>query len=373
MAKNKWNTSSGSPGGDVTAGANITDNSIVRGDGGAKGIQGSGAILDDSDNLSGVGTIGSGAITSTGAVEGTTITDGTATITSGAINSVTSFDSTGIMTVNRSTIDGNGAINATTAGVIPFWAKGAATDTTTSNFSGSRFRVENTNSTTNNYSQIEFLESNSQGVGGIVMQNIVHSATVPESQMVLSTRNGASIVQGLTIDKAGAIRLNTYGAGTLVSDSSGNITAGTGNAKKTFMYTFSVVGACTTNTPLFVGMDGSTHSYTRVMGFVPPFACTVTDMTLNVGDSSCTNDVDVVFKIQAVASGTAYNTGTGTTKAILTHESGGTLGAGINRTASGTLSGTASIDAGNHVHCYCSAEAWDTYSDVTINVILEED
>lgn len=37
--------------GDVTASANITDNSIVRGDGGAKGIQGSTATLDDTDVL----------------------------------------------------------------------------------------------------------------------------------------------------------------------------------------------------------------------------------------------------------------------------------------------------------------------------------
>jgi hypothetical protein len=39
-------------------------------------------------NLSGVGTIGSGAITSTGAVEGTSITDGTATLTGGNLSGV---------------------------------------------------------------------------------------------------------------------------------------------------------------------------------------------------------------------------------------------------------------------------------------------
>lgn len=37
--------------GDVTAAANITDHAIVRGDGGAKGVQGSGILIDDSDNL----------------------------------------------------------------------------------------------------------------------------------------------------------------------------------------------------------------------------------------------------------------------------------------------------------------------------------
>jgi len=43
-----------SSGGDVTSSANITDNSVVRGDGGAKGIQDSGVLIDDSDNVTGV-------------------------------------------------------------------------------------------------------------------------------------------------------------------------------------------------------------------------------------------------------------------------------------------------------------------------------
>lgn len=43
--------------GDVTAASNITDNRLVRGDGGAKGIQESGITCDDSDNLTGVASI----------------------------------------------------------------------------------------------------------------------------------------------------------------------------------------------------------------------------------------------------------------------------------------------------------------------------
>lgn len=39
--------------GDVSAAANITDNAIVRGDGGAKGVQDTGVLIDDSDNVSG--------------------------------------------------------------------------------------------------------------------------------------------------------------------------------------------------------------------------------------------------------------------------------------------------------------------------------
>lgn len=42
------------PAGDVTAAANLDDNTLIRGDGGLKGIQDSAVLLDDSDNMSGV-------------------------------------------------------------------------------------------------------------------------------------------------------------------------------------------------------------------------------------------------------------------------------------------------------------------------------
>jgi len=44
-------------GGDVTAGAVIGDNLLVRGDGAVKGIQKTGITVDDSDNLTGLGTL----------------------------------------------------------------------------------------------------------------------------------------------------------------------------------------------------------------------------------------------------------------------------------------------------------------------------
>lgn len=40
--------------GDVSSAANITDHSVVRGNGGAKGVQGSGVLVDDSNNLTGI-------------------------------------------------------------------------------------------------------------------------------------------------------------------------------------------------------------------------------------------------------------------------------------------------------------------------------
>ncbi len=50
-----------------TSDAVIVDHTLVRGDGGAQKVQDSGIIVDDSDNVSNVGTIGSGDITITGA------------------------------------------------------------------------------------------------------------------------------------------------------------------------------------------------------------------------------------------------------------------------------------------------------------------
>jgi len=54
-------TASGAAGtaGDVTAAIVLTDNAIVRGDGGAKGVQTSGITIDDSNNMSGVGNFSS--------------------------------------------------------------------------------------------------------------------------------------------------------------------------------------------------------------------------------------------------------------------------------------------------------------------------
>lgn len=50
-------------GGDVSAAANMTDNTIIKGDGGVKGVQDSGIVIDDSENVSGMGTLACGEIT----------------------------------------------------------------------------------------------------------------------------------------------------------------------------------------------------------------------------------------------------------------------------------------------------------------------
>ena len=46
----------------VTSTSTITDNSIIRGDGGSRGTQSSGVIIDDSNNITGVNSISTNAI-----------------------------------------------------------------------------------------------------------------------------------------------------------------------------------------------------------------------------------------------------------------------------------------------------------------------
>jgi hypothetical protein len=65
-----------------TGGLGSTDNRLVRTDGtDTKKLQGSAITVDDSGNMSGVGTLGSGAVTSSGAVTGTALSASTSGVT----------------------------------------------------------------------------------------------------------------------------------------------------------------------------------------------------------------------------------------------------------------------------------------------------
>lgn len=66
----------GAGSGTVTNAANLTDNAIVRGDGGTVGVQTSGVIIDDSDNVTGVTSLNKVAITAPATGSTLTIADG---------------------------------------------------------------------------------------------------------------------------------------------------------------------------------------------------------------------------------------------------------------------------------------------------------
>lgn len=59
--------------GDVSAAAVITDNRLVRGDGGAKGVQDSAVTVDDSGNMSGVGTLATSGVVTAGTTAATAV------------------------------------------------------------------------------------------------------------------------------------------------------------------------------------------------------------------------------------------------------------------------------------------------------------
>lgn len=84
-----WQTPSGS--GDVTAAANLGDNLLIRGDGVSKGVQNSGVVLDDTDNVTGVTTLTVDGDTSAGdpATLGYTSVEGAILTGQGSTNDVT--------------------------------------------------------------------------------------------------------------------------------------------------------------------------------------------------------------------------------------------------------------------------------------------
>jgi hypothetical protein len=92
-----WATLPGT--GDVTAAVNITDNRLVRGDGGAKGVQQSGITISDTDAIT-----GALSLTASGTVQGGTVTDGTASVTAGAVTGVTTLTMSGNLTVDTNTL-----------------------------------------------------------------------------------------------------------------------------------------------------------------------------------------------------------------------------------------------------------------------------
>ena len=105
----------------VDAGAVIVDHTIVRGDGGGRSVQDSGIIIDDSDNMSAIGTISSGAITSGDgtnqfktAADGEVSLEGTARVTKYSWISVSALRAAGASAATIG-VNGNGFVVASFA------------------------------------------------------------------------------------------------------------------------------------------------------------------------------------------------------------------------------------------------------------------
>lgn len=103
-------------GGAIGGPGSSTDNSLVRFDGtGGDTLQGSGVIVDDSNNVSGVGTLSSGAITSTGAfILSGTIT-GATTVDIGSTDTTLARSSAGDVSIEGNVIYRAGGTDAVVA------------------------------------------------------------------------------------------------------------------------------------------------------------------------------------------------------------------------------------------------------------------
>ena len=70
--------------------------------------------------------------------------------------------------------------------------------------------------------------SDNEGSNPVAAIGVVSEGTLSNNgACVISTRSGGGILERMRISSAGAIKFNAYGAGTLVTDASGNITAAT--------------------------------------------------------------------------------------------------------------------------------------------------
>ena len=111
----KW-AAAASGSGDVSAAANLTDNAIVRGDGGAKGVQDSSVLIDDSDNITGATSLAVGNLNLASNTLSSTDTNGDVILSpdgTGGIVAVTD------LTVGNTTQDVNFTINgASIAGTV---------------------------------------------------------------------------------------------------------------------------------------------------------------------------------------------------------------------------------------------------------------
>lgn len=102
----------------VTSSANLVDNSIIRGDGGALGVQDSGILIDDSDNVTGMGTLSCGAITSSALTSGRILiastsgliaddADLTFSVDTLTVTKIAAFELTGKLTAGANEIEGS--------------------------------------------------------------------------------------------------------------------------------------------------------------------------------------------------------------------------------------------------------------------------
>ena len=193
-------------------------------------------------NLSAVGTIGSGAITSTGAVQGLSITDGVATMTLGAISGVTTLTATtldlGTNTITDANFNGNWSFNSGNLSAVGTIGSGAITSTgavqgssltdgtatiTGGNITGvTAITATTVNATTLDLGTNTITDGNFNGVWNFNSGNLSAIGTIG-SGAITSTGavQGSSLTDGTATVSSGAI------SGVTTLTMSGNLTVDT--------------------------------------------------------------------------------------------------------------------------------------------------
>lgn len=170
--------------GDVTAAANLGDNLLIRGDGATKGVQNSGITVDDSDNLTGLGTLN------------------THTIPAGTSTFAITSDNLSVFAATTSAELAGVISDETGTGVLVF---GTAPTFTTS--------ITVTGGATIDADGIDLVSGNDYEIDGTAVLNAttLGSAVVASSLTSVGALNSGSITSGFGSIDIGSSALSTTG------------------------------------------------------------------------------------------------------------------------------------------------------------------
>ena len=256
-------------GGDVSSSANITDHTLVRGDGGAKNVQDSSIVIDDSDNMSAIGTISAGSVTTSGDFIASLGAVGTPSHTfTGDLT--TGMFSTGAASLNFAT--GGAERIAISSTEVVFNETPTDTD----------FRVE-----TNNFPYALFVNAGvnsvSMGQAGASTTNVLHVETTGGS------KTHKIIMAGEPVSGATALASSLSAVGLL--ETTGTTVAASTNLVHRVGTNASghglVVVSCIT--------DGETEIFIKTAGSVTTVSGSLTNSTTSVASSDGTNNAINIF------------------------------------------------------------------------------
>lgn len=195
--------------GDVTAASSFgTDNILIKSDGTGKGVQSTGIAVDDSNNVSGVGTLGCGAITSTGAFSiGTSnaATVGSIELGHASANTLTassgtlSIEGVAVLTTATGIAQGKHSIEIPAGAMKPGTTSGAASATVEASTNDQTYPVLDFDASSDEYANFNFTFPKSWDEGTITF-SVTWTTTASDSDGVAWALQAVAVGDGDTID-----------------------------------------------------------------------------------------------------------------------------------------------------------------------------